>query len=544
MRWALAIILSACAIVGGVVLATSGHAPRKPRVTVTAAHPHGLSTCASSPCGAYAVTLHWAAFPSWGHTTTGYNVFLKNTQVGATTQQSWTFTGMDCGTSFQFGVQAHDSGSEMSQTVTASYTTPSCPTVRVGGPTPVGVTCTTTLNPGADVQSALSSASPGAVVCLNSGSWSPITLSGIAPSAPGVTLAATPGQTVVVPGFTVAGPNTRNLTIEGFSITRSGNGNNSGIQLLCGVSGGVTLKHNTIEHQPNGYGVYAYADNCGTGHTQSGITIEYNQIDHVTTGIQVNGNHTEQFNWNISHNVIGPDIQYQGYGHYIEIGGVSTATVANNAFEGPPDPHYENPTSHLNVLHLDNGKSNITFSHNIMWHVDTRAQTVLIQDTPMDDIRIENNLDVEDPACETDSNCYTSPLTVYAAHGLALEHNTYVNGAWSVSIAQTSLGYPDPRNITVEYNIVAPASSLGSGQPNYSDWTCTSSCLTGFNASGDTSANSTLGGTGNVVNLTPNWANTSWTPVDGSGYEPPPTGYYQPVRLGISGAGYQGQIGP
>lgn len=79
------------------------------------------------------------------------------------------------------------------------------------GATPAGETRTTTL---------LSSASPGAGVCLNSGSRSPITLSGIATSSPGVTLAATPGQTVDVPGFTVTGSNTRNFIVEGFSIMR------------------------------------------------------------------------------------------------------------------------------------------------------------------------------------------------------------------------------------------------------------------------------------------------------------------------------------
>jgi hypothetical protein len=406
------------------------------------------------------------------------------------------------------------------------------------------VTCSQTLDAGADVESVLASASPGAVVCLNSGRWSPITLTGISPAPPGVTLAATPGQTVVVPGFTLTGASTQNLTIEGFNITQPANGNNSGIQLLCGIAGGVTIKYNTIEDQPNGYGIYAYAQNCGPGHTQTGVTVAYNQIDHVGSGIQINGNREEQFNWTISHNVIGPDIQYRGYGHYIEIGGVSTATIDHNAFEGPPDPGYENPTSHLNVVHVDNGQRNLTFASNIIWHCGCRAQTVLIQDTPMDNITIENNLDVEDPSCETDSNCYTSPLTVYAAHGLAFEHNTYVNGAWSASLAQTSLGYSDPRDMTARYNISAPASALGADQPNYSDWNCTSSCLTGFNVSGDGSADSALGGTGNVVNWAPSWATTSWTPVSGPGYKPPPPGYYRPTGLAISGAGYQGRIGP
>jgi hypothetical protein len=460
MRWALAFILVACAVAGGVLLITGGHASREPRATVT-----------------------------------------PEPRVGAGP-------------------------------------------VRVGAPTPLDVTCTKKLEAGADVERALSSASPGAVVCLNPGRWSAITLTGIAPGAPGVTLAATPGETVVVPGITLTGSDTSNLTIEGFSITRPGNGNSNGIQLLCGIAGGVTIKYNTIENQPGGYGIYAYARSCGSDHTQTGVTVAYNQIDHVGSGIQINGDHAEELDWTISHNVIGPDIQYQGYGHYIEIGGVSTATIDHNAFEGPPDPNFENPTSHLNVLHVDNGKSNLTFAGNLIWHCGCRAQTILIQDTPMDNIAIENNLDVEDPTCETNSNCYTSPLTVYAAHGLTFAHNTFVNGAWSVSLAQTGLGYSDPRDMTAMYNIVGPASALGANQPNYSDWSCTSSCRTGLNVSGDASADSTLGGNGNVVNWAPSWKTTTWTPVSGPGYKRPPAGYYQPKGLGISGAGYQGSVGP
>lgn len=56
--------------------------------------------------------------------------------------------------------------------------------------------------------------------------------------------------------------------------------------------------------------------------------------------------------------------------------------------------------------------------------------------------------------------------------------------------------------------------------------------------------NTILGGTGNVVNWTPAWQNTTWTPVSGPGWSPPPSDYYQPTGLGISGAGYQGSVGP
>jgi hypothetical protein len=434
---------------------------------------------------------------------------------------------------------------------------PGTPAAQVGAPTPLGaLVCTQTLNAGANVQSVVSSAAPGAVVCLNPGNWSPITLSGIAPASPGVTLAAPPGQTVVVPGFTVTGSNTRNLTIEGFNITKPGSGsysgNNTGIQLLCGISGGVSLRFNTIENQSGGYGVYSYPDSCGGGHTQTGIDVEYNQIDHVSTGMEIDGNGTEQFGWTIAHNVIGPYIQYGGDGHYIQIGGISgPVTINNNAFEGPSDPAYETTSSHLNVLHIFNGGTNVTFDNNIIWHSDARAQSVLIADEPLQNINIQNNLDVEDPACETDSNCYTSPYFVEGMHGLTFEHNTSVNAAWSIILGHVySYTYSDPQNMTATYNLTAPVSG-DRGETNYGEWNCTSSCTTGNNVSADSSASGTLHGSGNIVNWAPTWTTTSWTPVSGPGYQAPPPGYYQPPGLltksGSSvlvGAGYQGLVGP
>lgn len=437
----------------------------------------------------------------------------------------------------------------------------STPAARIGAPTPGGVVCSQRLNAGANVQSAVSSAAAGSVVCLNSGSWSAISLSGIVPAAPGVTLAATPGQSVIVPGFTVTGANTQNLTIEGFSITAPGNtrnpqdGNpNNGIQLLCGIAGGVTFAYNTIENQPRGDAIYAYAGNCGGGRTQSGVTFEYNQIDHVENALQVDGGIAEESNFVFSHNVVGPDIQDGGYGHYIQVQGIAGLTVNNNAFEGPPDPAYENcaadgSASHLNVLHVDTGQTNVTFDNNILWHVQTCGQSVLIQNTPMDNIAVNNNLNVDDPACNTNASnsCQAQFALVEAPHGLTFEHNTVVNAARGITLGYVAGGaeatYTNPENMTAQDNIAAPTSGEAGGS-NYSTWRCTSSCDAQSNVSADSTANSVFGGGGNVIRWAPRWMTTSWTPVAGAGYQPPPSGYYQPTGLAISGAGYQGQVGP
>ena len=147
--------------------------------------------------------------------------------------------------------------------------------------------------------------------------------------------------------------------------------------------------------------------------------------------------------------------------------------------------------------------ANITFNNNIIWHSDARAQSVLIADDPLNNITIQNNLDIEDPACETNSNCYTSPYFVEGMHGLTFQHNTSVNPAWSLVFGHVySYTYSDPQNMTAQYNITVPAPG-DHGETNYGEWTCTHACATQNNVSADTSANTVLGGTGNVVKWTP-----------------------------------------
>jgi hypothetical protein len=82
--------------------------------------------CLASGCDSHAATLSWGALPPWGHVTAGYNVFLNGSKVGQTSQQSWAFKAMDCGTTVQVGVQAFDADSHVSHTYSTNYTMPAC----------------------------------------------------------------------------------------------------------------------------------------------------------------------------------------------------------------------------------------------------------------------------------------------------------------------------------------------------------------------------------------------------------------------------------
>lgn len=116
-----------------VLLATALAVHRTPpKVHLRVTTPRTLTACASADCGPHAVTLSWSAIPFTGRT--GYNVFVNATQVADVTGTSYTFHGLDCGTSFTFGVQPHDAIGTTGQTITTAYSSPTCP---VTGSAPV-----------------------------------------------------------------------------------------------------------------------------------------------------------------------------------------------------------------------------------------------------------------------------------------------------------------------------------------------------------------------------------------------------------------------
>ena len=107
------------------------HPSRASRPGLHVTPKHLLTACAPAGCGHYGATLTWGTIPR-AHTTTGYYVFLSSVKVADVTGTSYSLTNLDCGTTYQLGVQAHDSRSstKTSQAYTTSYTTPTCPAVN------------------------------------------------------------------------------------------------------------------------------------------------------------------------------------------------------------------------------------------------------------------------------------------------------------------------------------------------------------------------------------------------------------------------------
>jgi hypothetical protein len=141
-----------------------------------------------------------------------------------------SYTGLSVG-SHTFSARATDAaGNTDASPATRTWTVeaPSPP------PPPPPSGCTTTATSTAALTSALSSAAPGATVCLADGSYSKLTLNA-AKAAPGVTVkAADPGRATLA-GASLAGSR---LTLSGFVIT-------DGVQVQPGAVG-MTVEHNKI----------------------------------------------------------------------------------------------------------------------------------------------------------------------------------------------------------------------------------------------------------------------------------------------------------
>src|SRR5256886_4770288 len=75
---------------------------------------------------------------------TGYTLYLNGTKVGTTAQTSYSFSGLNCGTSYTLGVAAYDAAGNLSATATSTPTTSACSdTTRPTVPGGLSVTGTT-----------------------------------------------------------------------------------------------------------------------------------------------------------------------------------------------------------------------------------------------------------------------------------------------------------------------------------------------------------------------------------------------------------------
>jgi hypothetical protein len=375
-------------------------------------------------------------------------------------------------------------------------------------PTYTPAPCTSTIGPGADIQGALRSAAPGAVVCLASGSYgsSELDLSNIAPSG-NIILEAAPGATVNVPWVNM-GNNNHNLTIQGLFL-------NGGVG-ETGSASDLVFQFNTISgNNGAGSGFYFYAN----GGTQNNIQMVSNQLDHLApsdlgpTGagqcLTVAGGSGTEHNFTFSHNVCGPGIA----NHYTQAGGVDGLIEDGNTFLGPAAAEALSKQEHNNVLQIFGDSDNIDFSHNVVRDSDSRGQEILFEEGKLSSVTMNNNLFVGDPMCLTNSNCFSYAVALCASNGLQFNSNTVVGYHWGIQLTNSEGGSTGclarGTGYTITHNIVV-------GTNNNSDMTyaeCSSQCSFDYNVTDDGSAAQPVS-THFVKNWKPSWTDsTSYLPV-------------------------------
>ena len=259
-----------------------------------------------------------------------------------TCTSSRSYSGLSVG-SHQFSVRATDGSGNVDGTPAVRDWTieTAAPPPPPPTPPPPPAECTSTVTSTSAAQSAVSSASPGSVICLANGTYGRVTLSA-SKAAPGVTLRAqNPGQ-ATLEGATVGGSH---LTLARFVIT-------NGVS-IPGSTVAPTIEHNRITG--GGQGIDActtttdwcteiritgnqlvgpFGEDAIHANRYHGLYVEGNEI----TQVRENGNHSDclQTVWRGDHiyfrNNYLHDNRCQGF--FIKDQTMSTAGIPGGPIEG------------------------------------------------------------------------------------------------------------------------------------------------------------------------------------------------------------------
>ena len=308
---------------------------------------HLVGTCASRTC-ASATAVLYGGLPG-SRSARAYALYVDGRQRGVEQAPPFGFGTLHCG--IEYGLAVVERGrSGPDRTLYATrYRAPACRGAVVVGTDGVpDVACNQTVRSGADLGTVLSDAAAGSTVCLSAGSWARQVINNVNPAGT-VTVASAPGQTAEVGGLTLAlAGAVSNLTFEGIRFS-------GGVE-VDGTAHSLLFRFDDFQDIRDEYAFNFRPFASGRSAVDDGVTISYDQIDHVSECLQMDGGETEIVNFTFSHNVCGPGIGYgedPSFGaHYIQTDGVNGFDVVNNAFEGPPDPRTVTYGNHLNVLHV------------------------------------------------------------------------------------------------------------------------------------------------------------------------------------------------
>ncbi len=325
-----------------------------------------------------------------------------------------------------FSVKATDgSGNTDASPATRSWTVESS-----GGGEPEG-SCTQTLSPGANLSTAISNASAGAVICLNGGSWS-FSLSQVSKSNY-VTVQSSSGQTAKL-GYSILNKS-KYLRFRSLKFT-------GGVEMV-GSSNNIEFLDNEFTGP---FGIRANGDGASFGTEVTDVTIDGNNIHDLDyTGTQgtadgygiiaVNG--VERFT--ITDNTIKSVAA-----DYIQSASPTDFTVDRNTFLGPSLVG-NHPQEHQDLWQIFGGGDDVTFTNNVVRNTGTH-ESLLFQEGSFSNVVIENNL------FDHDSRGYTCQL--YQSTGLIFRDNTIVGSRWGCLFRDYASKAPGS-GYQVDHNIFA-----------------------------------------------------------------------------------------
>jgi hypothetical protein len=355
-----------------------------------------------------------------------------------------------------------------------------------------GGSCTQTLSSGANLSSAVSSAAGGAVICLNSGSYSVnvtkankasmVTVKPAAGAAPTLSYSMLNQATNLrfqelkfTGGIEALGPASKlqfvdNEFVGPFGFHGNGQDQSSGTEVTDVLFDGNYL------HDLD------YSGNQGTANGY-GITVS-NGVSRIT----------------VTNNTIKSPAS-----DYIQFASPNTVTIDHNTFLGPS--LLGSHADHQDLVQIFGGGKNITFTNNVARDTETQ-ESLLFQEGAFSNVVIENNL------FDHDSRGYTCQL--YQSSGMVFRNNTVVGSHWGClfrDLASSSAG----SGYQVDHNVftnTAEGSDL-STEGRAGGWGTYD-----YNVSEDGSAD----GSHSVRNWSPSWSNTTnYTPLGlpfAAGYRP------------------------
>ncbi len=370
--------------------------------------------------------------------------------------------------------------------------------------------CDQTLSPGANLASAISSAAAGTTICLNSGSYSGVTLANIVKTSD-VIVQSVSGNTASI-SLTINGSNRlkfQNLTISGLEITGSATKN-------------ITIRGSTFTGQ---------AVLRMDGNSNANILIDGNTFDNISVcsncyegrlqvqggnnpvGVAITNNHfggpgeSDGIQLGAPGVVIGPGNVFDGikqlnYGRHVDAiqgYGQSYTTITGNYFINndiqimmPDGGNTETITNNVFIASSGNNgiqlgtHRNDTFSHNTVKNITVNMDKKVENSTPSQDAIARNNIMINSIFKTVDSagnaacsNC-TFEYNLFSSSGNAsgtkniIGSPTFVGGSspttWvGYQLTSTSLGYKsasDGQDMGTNFygigtpSVIAPASYL------------------------------------------------------------------------------------